>query len=203
MNIDIGDAASIIAAIAATVAAVQVFVVYKQLKADHERSRRQMAIDLMQFFVGQQRDSKIRGLLAFTFFEQLTTDKTRLLYARDSFSVDVIWRDELNAYFSFRGISSPEVRESEVQLDVQHVRALASDVIQYLNLLEVVSTAWRHNTADREIIEEEFYSLFVVRKNKSVLEQLRIESGTFPSINLLVQKLLAKNKIVGSKEEIA
>ena len=55
--------------------------------------------------------------------------------------------------------------------------------VRYLNLLETVATAWRHNVADRDIIEEEFRKIVVPKTNVFILENYRKVSGALiPSL---------------------
>lgn len=186
------EIASIVAAVAASIAAVQVFVVYIQLRADHERSRRTYAIELIQFFLKQRSTDRRKGLVPNKFIQGLSSEQLAKLYARESFKVDVNWKDDLSLYFSQQGIVLPHNDGENVVLEAWHVRALAFDILEYLNELEAIATAWRHNIADKAILEEEFRPVIMVQKNKTVMEALRAESGAFPSLNAFSQVLMGK-----------
>jgi hypothetical protein len=67
--------------------------------------------------------------------------------------------------------------------------------IKYLNLLESVLSAWRHNVADREMIEEQFAYLSNPQKGYNAMAKLREVMGghNFPAIDTFINEVRRKS----------
>jgi hypothetical protein len=173
----VSDIASIAAAGAATIAAFQIFVLRTQLRSDHERSRREKAVELMQFFVTTAEVQNVATLDIRRFAESLNKAQSQLLCEGKTFEVDVASKSLLP-----HDLIQQQDNNGRVQVDESACRAIKIQLMKYLNILETVATAWRHNIADREIIEEEFKSIVSVKTNAFVLEEFRLATGIYPSI---------------------
>jgi len=55
-----------------------------------------------------------------------------------------------------------------------------------------MASAWRHNIADKEILEEEFYDIVFLRNGKVTFEGFIIASGAYPSLREFAKALKIK-----------
>ena len=94
----------------------------------------------------------------------------------------------------------------EIKLTQVQVSQIRWEVVSFLNMLEGVMAAWRHNVADRDIIEEEFQYLVSPEKDHYILKDFRIVAGgkdVFPAIQEFVEKLEKKSTFKSGKGKIA
>jgi len=78
------------------------------------------------------------------------------------------------------------------KLSVEQSSSLRWEIINYLNALEVVFSAWNNNIADREMLEEQFRDLVSPEKDVYLLKNFRKAAGgpaTFPCIEEFVKHL--------------
>ena len=88
------------------------------------------------------------------------------------------------------------VENGYINLNEAEVSVLRWQTIKFLNNLESVMSAWRHNTATQKIIEEEFGYLLDTREGGSALEEFRNAAGgeeAFPAIAEFVKHLKSSN----------
>ena len=78
------------------------------------------------------------------------------------------------------------------KLNIIKSTQLRWEIITYLNILESVFIAYRHNVADKKIIKEQFRYLVNPTENHFVLEEFRKASGeeNYPGIRDFAKELL-------------
>jgi len=183
----------------------QAFSAAYQIKADHERSRRQKAIELMEFWCVRSLEL-LPAMLIREMIEELSFAQCTKISACEKLEVDKRFKSALEAFFGvIPGTHSNKIQEEVgiLSLDEYQVRMINRYVAGYLNTFETIATAWRHGVADKDIIEEEFYALFVKGRNRFRLEEYRKASGVFPSIALLVNAIKDKENSSIQKSPIA
>ena len=164
----------------------RIYVMRDTFFSDHDRSRRTKAVDLIQFWSGKltKKSSLARKLV-----ESFSEEQCKSLVAEKSFDVDTTNISVLNQYFDVTTFNPTNRTLTEGQSSV-----LRWEIINYLNNLEAVFVAWRHNVADKEIIEEEFSYLYNAKENHSAVERFRTAAGTdsFMGVDEFIKKLKAK-----------
>ena len=198
--------ASLITALGLVGIVYQIRLAQKQLKADHERSRREKAIELLTLW---DSNLSITSATARKFVESLGFEEAKSLYAQESFEISPA------SYNLFLGAISPESAEKRPEIvpdeniiitpiEAQEIRWAAT---KYLNQLETTFTAVRNNIADREIVYEQFHYLISERDGSFVMDHYRKASGgieTYPSIEQFVQDNKGKlKKVPAGKEKTA
>lgn len=175
----------------ALLAAKQAKAFFAQFKADHERSRRQSAIELMQYWTDRVHDL-LPALLVREMIEELNSTQCDKLHQRIPLSVEKRFLPLLETFFSAIPLVQQRaltVEDGVIKLDEFQARLILRHMTEYLNVLETIATAWRHNIVDRDIFEEEFRSLFLKSNNKFLLEEFRRSSGVYPSISAFVESV--------------
>ena len=193
-----------VAAIASCISAAGVFFLWKQIRADHERARREKAIELMQFYVTSTAsyDGVCGGLLR-QFARELDKNQCELLVNCQPMRIDGKYSELLRPVFnSLTGDSTLPEQGSELVLSVTQVTILRQQIYQYLNLLETISAAWRYNIVDRDIIEDEFLNVVFQRRGIFDYRDLRYLSGAFPSITALSRALERRQGNLPGKAQI-
>lgn len=148
--------ASVISALSIVFVGIQTKLLLKQIRSDHERSRRERAVEIIrEWSNGIQRESSA----ARKFVETLDEMQIKALVNIKPFAV------ERNAELFLKACVGDEHKgvkfeENKISLDTGAVSLVRWYVMRYLNGLECVMVAWRHNAADQEIIKEEFSYLF-------------------------------------------
>ena len=146
--------ASAITALAATVALASLWLLAKERRSDHERSRRERAAEHVRFWATALTR---RAAITKKFVECLDHSDTQALWKMESFSV----KSELEPLL--RGCLPAELEEglktlqdSRIQISQEVVAILRWEMVTYLNQLESILMGWRHNIADRNLLEEQF-----------------------------------------------
>ena len=162
----------------------------RQMVDDHDRSRRKCAIDLMvewSTFVREQ------GTAAKAIAETLDAERANLLWATKAFRLPERYKRFVEHYLERRGTPCVlAVEGDQVQIETEHCHELRRGMVAYLNLLESILAARRHNVADRDMLKEQFKDLIVPEKNKTIMSELRRAAGgpsTFPSIEAFVVEI--------------
>lgn len=171
---------------------VQIYLLKQQIKAEHEKERRKLTVDLL-FRWSEGLNRSISA--ARKFIESLPEESVRSIAQEKSIIVDEKYRSQLRIILKRKlrrkNGNSIELSES----DAAHIRWL---LITYLNKLESVMASWRHNIADRELIEEEFEYLFEDSLGHAALRKFRTASGgtkSYPNIELFSVAMDRKKKM--------
>lgn len=189
MNSLVGDIAALVSAVASSIAAASVLVVWRQLRADHERSRRKLASDLVRFWASDmsQRSSITRKLV-----ETLSFGDCKKLWDEEPFEVKREHAKLLagclpDGYpFAIPDDDKPILVSQEASVLIRW------EMVSFLNKLESVLSPWRHNIADREIIKEEFRYLMSPEQDHFILENFRRAGRggiNFPAITDFAKEL--------------
>ncbi|WP_162615857.1 hypothetical protein [Solilutibacter oculi] len=176
-----------ISAAANVVTAGAVALAYKQFRGDHERSRRQLSVELMQEWVRNltQHSTAARKLV-----DTFSDEQAKRLYAQEPFEVEKKNVPLLDAALS----DTLNCAGDSYKLTVEQSSTLRWEVINYLNALEVILSAWNNNIADRDMLEEQFRDLVSPEKDVYLLKNFRKATGgaaTYPCIEEFVKHLEA------------
>ena len=188
---------SLIAAVA--VAAISAILVWLQLRADHERSRRELAVNLLrEWTTGQQ----IETASAIRLVRLLNADQCTKLAAREPFILTntADFRELVLACLEYR---FPNVRNdnslgdlsgnSPLTVNSTYASYIRFRAVGYLNLLESILAAWYESVAQPNIIEGQF--LFLRSGKEADLRTLRAamenanNADPFPAITLFVANM--------------
>ena len=175
----------------------QVKVMSEQIEKDQERSRRENAINLIKDWAlftaayGADAKSIAEKLSSFIFPEDVQN-----LWDRKSIAIPTEQQTLVRKFFD--SVNDPitnqkqfDDKKQKIKLTESQVSKLRSEVIKYLNMLEVILSARRHHVADGDMIKEQFLSLVVPTENKYILPCLRNIAGgvnAYPSIEEFVQE---------------
>jgi hypothetical protein len=190
-----------ISAIANVFTAVGIGLAWWSFRGDHERSRREKAIELISLWAlnMNKRVSAARKLV-----EALDEASIRSLFSQEPFSINKKHIGLLQAALESR---IDEQSTNEIHLDETKSSELRWQIITFLNNLESVCSAWRHNVADKEIIAEQFRYLVSPTEGHYILEKFRIISGgnhTYPAIEEFVNQLKRQyQKTTAGKKRVA
>ncbi len=185
--------ANSVTALAIIVIIFQTYYLYKQLKSDHERSRRENAV---KFLLDWSLNLEQASTLARKFVEELDEENCRKIVKQSPTTVPL---DKKNILLGcLVGITDKlEEIDNSIKLsekEVSHIRWL---LITYLNKLESILTAYRHGIVDKEMIKEQFKYLVSPENGHYALEKFRKAAGgknTFPSIYFFVEELKREEK---------
>ncbi|ART83263.1 hypothetical protein CBP31_12055 [Oceanisphaera profunda] len=183
--------ASSVAALGIIVVIFQAKVTVKQLntsiqglKSDHERSRRERAIELLRHW-----DSSLtlNSVMARKFAETLEFNQSKCLLKQQPFKIS---SEHYGLFVGSLSSMSARLRDEgipkdKLQVTEREFSEIRWAVISYLNLLETVLTAVRHNIADKEMLYEQFTYLVSPSEGHYILEDFRNAAGgskTYPSI---------------------
>lgn len=162
----------------------QVKLLAFEIRADHDKSRREMAIELISQWANTT-DEKSIGLCAFV--ESLNSNGCEALWNKHELSVDAAHAGFLS---KFSNTELP-VSGAVVKLDSESAKRVLSHIIHDLNRLEAIACAWRYNVADQEMLEEEFKSIILhggdIRMNNFISR-----TEIYPSLKLLSHTLQKK-----------
>jgi len=203
-----------ITAVATALTTLSVLIIWRQVRADHERSRREKALELMEFWTTHTDYMSPFFVFGRQIVQSLTREQCELLFQREPFAVDRKIEhlvDAFRADFAHRlrtattrsrANASKDDNEKEILLTKTESAALRMIAITFLNMLEVVATAWRHNIADRGILEEEFADIISPRTNRFALDTFRAVTGIYPSISMMEHQLQQRKRVTSGKPAI-
>ena len=185
-----------ITAIAAAVTAYTVVVAWKQFKADHERSRREKSVELI---LEWSKSLNPKASSARKFAEVLNKEQTVSLFKQEEITIESKHKSLLEAC-----LDVIEEKGSKIQLSRKQVSKVRWEIISYLNKLEAILSAWRHNVADRDIISEQFQYLIRPEDGHTLLEEfLRASKNSYPSIKEFAEHLNKQADQKNGKDKIA
>ena len=174
------DQVNLVSAIANLVTASSVLVLVWTLYLDHERTRRQTAVNLIFEWT---RAATVKGTVARKFANTLDVPQSNALFRLEPLSCDATHLD-LVASLIPSDIGTLVEANGRFALNRVQVSHLRFEIISYLNKLEAVLSSWRHNVADRDIIEEQFRFLFAPDDGGKFLPVLLSAAGDdYPAIS--------------------
>jgi len=174
-------------------AAQQVKLLEREVGFDHERSRRENAVNMiLRWAENMQQESTS----ARKFVESLDEHLTLKLYREEPLKLEL--RPDTTRYLNTclsPGGMAAHIRFDEAGEQIEVSEAAVSFIrwqaIKYLNTLEAVLTTWRHNVADRDIIREQFKYLVNPQKGYNAMAKFREAMGgqNFPAIAAFIKEL--------------
>jgi len=162
------------------------------IRIDNDRSRREKAVELMKYYTERFEvfgtSYLIRGMVS-----QLSRPECEKLIRGQSLVVSEQFAEIVDRFMlsQFGAAELIGKTDTKLQLTERQVTAISRATIYYLNILETIASAWRHHIADRDILADEFRTVFV-RNNEFPLEEFRKVTGIFPSIKEFATHLINK-----------
>ena len=171
----------------------QIYLASKQIKADHERSRREKAVELIKDWSKsvQREQTWARKLV-----EQFSAEQCRYLFNQSCFDLPKKLEPHLHQFFE---IEKDQKKNGSITLTEKQVVTLRWYIVSYLNLLEAILVSWQYSVVDREIIEHEFSFLFSPEQGHFALSEFRSAAGgqkTYPAIEIFANHLEEKRRSV-------
>ena len=163
--------------IGAVLITVGLLLNWMQMRADHERARREKAVE---YILSWARNVDRRGTLARKLVETFSFEQCKSLINQEAFEVGRPKAVLVEGIFG----EMPEERDGKYQLDLSKSAELRWMVVSYLNNLEAIISGWRHHVADRQIIAEQFKFLVSPSNGHFILEEFRKAAGldNYPAI---------------------
>lgn len=172
-------------------AAEQVKLLADDISFDHERSRRENAVNLIHRWIDTlpREMSATRKLV-----ESLSPEEARLLNNEKALTLKCtperlsfmqVYLAQANYKYDI-----DEARK-EITIPEEAVSWLRWQAVKYLNTLESIMGAWHHGVADKDIIAEEFGYLLDEQRGYDAMEKFRGAIGhhAFPAINAFIEHL--------------
>ena len=187
------DIATIVGSIAVVGVTIQAFVLYKQLKADHERGRREKTVQILtEWFARQNKEGPISRKIV----ESFSVEQCREILLQQEVRVSKKLEKNLVQLFPSDELTK-ENENGHILLTESQAAELRWHIVSYLNSLETVLIAWQYSVVDREIIEHQFSYLFRPSEGHEVLKEFRVAAGgeeTFPAIEIFVTHIQSKKR---------
>ena len=178
--------------------ASQLYLLAKQIKTNHEATRRRTTIDVMTTWCNaMQPDTSLAVKAAVNLSEKQCSD----LYHNKPFEVTKEIKTDIckfcvNYNKCYSDQTALDLKCSLTNgciVDGQILSSLRWHVVTYLNALETVMTSWHMGTVDKEVIEEQF--LFLLSNGKGrALANFRNAAGGYPYIEEFLDKIKSKPK---------
>jgi len=194
---EVSQIATIISSLIIIGIGFQVYIAYRQLKSDHERSRREKAVELL---VEWNRGLKSESSLSRKIIEVLNEEQCREIMAESSLHLPSKLADKLSNIFPDMEKNTPKDSGSEdnaIFLSASQSSKLRWYAITYLNSLEFILVAWQYSIVDRKIIEDEFSFLFRPAEGHEALKKFRDAAGggnSFPAIEVFANHIEEKRR---------
>lgn len=171
--------------------AVQIIHAYGQMKKDHERSRRELTIQLMKdWTLNLSHSSSAARKLTETF----TLEQCKAVYDHKTIKIAKEKKEKVLSIVHDIMDQNEQLKEENdsIVLDEKHVAHIKYLLITYLNTLETTLMAWKLSVADREIIEQEFSYLVKPEDGHEALAVFRQAVGgknAYPAIHDFVDEI--------------
>lgn len=101
--------------------------------------------------------------------ERFSIEQCRKLYLVEEFEISKLLYQDMTEVFSN---NKKTTDSNDISLDKAEARRLKHLITSYLNLLESILVAWQYSIADKEIIENEFSSLYDTKVGHNFLQKL-------------------------------
>lgn len=181
----------IIAIITLPLILYRIWIIRTSIIQDHQRSRNEKAVDLIKEWtrIINHKSSASRKLV-----EKFDRETCRKLYKREKIDIEGNEQniDLLKAIFD----KDFTLTNEKIEINPSESTKLRWEVVTYLNILESVFIAYRHNVADKDILKEQFEYLVNPAENEFVLEDFRNSSRvhSYPGIQDFVDELKEDRK---------
>jgi hypothetical protein len=176
----------------AIVATISALFIWMQLRSDHERSRRELAITLLREWTDKQEIETPTTMRLAIFLDD---DQCKNIVERKPFSLEdspenrEILQSCLEYKFGPNLNLEDRINDGKIFVDVKYSVYIRFVLSGYLNLLESIMVAWYEGVAKPEIIEGQF--LFLKSEEGADLRKLRNafttynKSDPFPELRIL------------------
>ncbi len=163
----------------------QLILLRKQTQKDHDRSRRMVVLDLQKLWIEHcgTKARFIRKLLPF-----LNNEMSAKVWDDDAIEIDARHKDILCDLLDCEG-EKLDIREGTIMVSGANLMKFRTHLANYLNLLEIIFTAWLDNVGDRGMIEREFGKNISSDNRNFILDPVINCIPQFPSIKLFTQHL--------------
>lgn len=191
---DISNWATIIGSLAVIGIAVQVYLTHRQIKADHERSRRERSVDIL---IEWSKNLKKEGSLARKIIECLTEEQCREVFNQQEVKINKKHEALLVQLFGDKISTADQQSIDTITLSGAQTTELRWHVISYLNCLEFTLVAWQYSVVDKEIIEAQFSYLFRPAEGHEILKHFRKAAGgenAYPAIEIFAAHISQKRR---------
>lgn len=165
----------------------------KVFKQEHERARKEKAIELLMFWDETLERS---STLARKLVENFTFEQSKQLLNQEAITnIDIKYKNNFLTIFPYIEKQGHEGIEIDNQqfftLKQEFSGLLRWEIISYLNNLETVLSAWSHHVCDQQMITEQFKYLVSTQDNHFLLENFRQACGSssYPCINKFIKHL--------------
>jgi hypothetical protein len=132
---------------------IAVVVAAWQLRATHERGRREYASKLIWDWA---LNSKQNTNVTIKLIHQLDRHTCANIFNQEPAEISAQHKKLLTVALTEKGIAGVKEEGTKLLLDIDTTSHLRSLVTKYLNLTEAIFVAWEHGIADKKIIEKEF-----------------------------------------------
>jgi hypothetical protein len=176
-----------ISAISNAITAAGIAWAIYEFRNDHERSRREKAIDLLVHFDNslELATSSSRKLI-----EKLSDAQNKAIFNHESLKIDIKLKSLTEAALNEKIKHKQGARS--IELNPTQSSKLRWLAIKYLNLLETVLVAWHNGIADREIILTQLKYIYDPKESSMAMNSLREIAGgkdSYPSIQAFIEFL--------------
>ncbi len=186
------------------VSLISIIVLVKQIKGEHEKGRREKAIELLLAWTkGITRETNAAKKIV----EKFDAIQCRKLFLEENFKVDCKLYDEIVEVINVKPEKPDRCKEctgepekdcdGQIILTRDQIKRLRWHIISYLNLLESILVSWQYSVAEREIIEQQLKFMVSPKEGRNVLEGFRIAAGSedsYPAIEVFCNHMENERK---------
>lgn len=138
---------TIIGSFAVVGLSLQVYIAHKQVKSDHERSRREKSVDILLEWA---KNLKKEGSVARKIVECLSEEQCRDIFGQNEVKINKKHANLLVQLFGkdLEGLNEPT---ETITLSEAQSTELRWHVVSYLNSLEFTLVAWQYSVVDKKL----------------------------------------------------
>jgi hypothetical protein len=203
----VSSVSTMVSAIVGVILCYQLFQTKKQFLENHRIQRNVYTTDLMRWWI-ENITSSMEA--ARQFVERLSIDQCEMIIKGGNIKLVLLSTEDNKSDYMIDKLkiclgdnySKIKVLNDIVEIESPETARIKSLCAKYLNTTETVLSAWRHNTANREIIAEEFEYIIHGKKNFKMLENFRLKNGgveCFPSIIEFIESMKNAKQQAGEK----
>lgn len=181
-------------------AAIQVHLLRKQIKKEHEKRRRENTVDIMHIWC---KALEKNTSLAVDIAQQLSPPQCKALYNKKSFEATFDVKNDICRFCGFEQKDkdqpchncslSKSNENGQWIVDGRILRELRWHIVSYLNALETVFVSWHLGLLDDATIEEQFAYLRKADKGDG-LSNFRHVAGGYPITETFIDQIKDKPK---------
>ncbi len=147
----------------------------KQIRADHERSRKEKAQKLcLTWSLELEQHSRSAVALVANLDHQACLD----IIEEKPIKISGRWKNNLlSCLVDFCDEDSLKKDGNYFLLEESHSARIRYLVVKVLNILESILVSWKHGIADEQIIEEEFSTIVRPKEHTYIVETFRVSLG--------------------------